>query len=142
MADKAAAQCPDSQLVLSGYSQGAQLVHNGAAQMKPETAAHVKAVVRCMPLAQLWHTCFPPPPTNARKSSFRTASTKTGDPQVLFGDPFEGRALPNISQDIVETFCFATDLICENTIIVAPSHLSYSIDALPAAQFVAGKCSW
>ena len=53
MADKAAAQCPDSQLVLAGYSQGAQLVHNGAAQMKRETAAHVRAVVRCTPLDSL-----------------------------------------------------------------------------------------
>ena len=60
--------------------------------------------------------------------------------QVLFGDPFEGRPMPNISPDIVETFCFETDLICKDTIIVIPTHVAYAIDAVPAAEFVAGKC--
>ena len=59
--------------------------------------------------------------------------------QVLFGDPYENQPLKNISGDKVKTFCFATDLICKDTIVVFPSHLSYSIDAVPAAQFVAGK---
>ena len=58
---------------------------------------------------------------------------------VLFGDPFEGRPIPNIDPNIVDTFCFSTDLICKDTIIVAPSHLAYSIDAYPAAQFVAAR---
>ena len=47
MADQIASQCPDTKLVLSGYSQGAQLVHNGAAKVAPSTAAKVVAVVLC-----------------------------------------------------------------------------------------------
>ena len=47
MADQIASQCPNTKLVLSGYSQGAQLVHNGAAMIAPSTAAQVAAVVLC-----------------------------------------------------------------------------------------------
>ena len=47
MADQIASQCPDTKLVLSGYSQGAQLVHNGAALMAPSTFARIAAVVLC-----------------------------------------------------------------------------------------------
>ncbi|KAL8714552.1 MAG: hypothetical protein Q9220_001500 [cf. Caloplaca sp. 1 TL-2023] len=41
---QAASQCPGTQIVLSGYSQGAQLVHNGAAQLTGDVAARVAAV--------------------------------------------------------------------------------------------------
>ena len=58
---------------------------------------------------------------------------------VLFGDPFEGRPIPNIDPGNVDTFCFATDTICQDTIFVGPSHLAYSIDAVPAARFVADR---
>ena len=59
---------------------------------------------------------------------------------VLFGDPFDGRAFPaGIADGVVRTFCFALDLICEDTVVVDPAHLSYSVDAVPAAAFVAGK---
>ena len=61
LTEQAASQCPDTQIILSGYryypspscpknslilcSQGAQLVHNGAAMLSAEVAARVKAVV-------------------------------------------------------------------------------------------------
>lgn len=56
--------------------------------------------------------------------------------QVVFGDPFDGRPFPNVDPSKVKTFCFALDLICEDTIVVDTYHLSYSLDATPAAQFV------
>ena len=58
---------------------------------------------------------------------------------VFFGDPDDGQALQNIAADETDTYCFDTDLICDGLPIVLPAHLSYSIDAVPAAQFVAGK---
>ena len=42
---QAASQCPDTQIVLSGYSQGAQIIHLGVARTSPEIAARVTAVV-------------------------------------------------------------------------------------------------
>lgn len=104
LTNQAASQCPHTQIILAGYSQGAQLVHNGEAQISAAVASRVKAV-------------------------------------VLFGDPYEGRTFPNINENLVDTFCFATDLICEDTVIVDPAHLSYSIDAIPAAVFAASKVS-
>ncbi|MCJ1387857.1 hypothetical protein MMC18_000700 [Xylographa bjoerkii] len=100
LTEQAASQCPDTQIVLSGYSQGAQLVHNGVGMISAAVASRVKAV-------------------------------------VLFGDPFDGQPFPNINEDIVKTFCFSTDLICYDTIFADPAHLSYSLDATPAALFVA-----
>lgn len=43
--NRAASQCPDTQIVLSGYSQGAQVVHSGVEKVAPESAARVAAVV-------------------------------------------------------------------------------------------------
>ncbi|KAL9101771.1 MAG: hypothetical protein Q9163_003018 [Psora crenata] len=45
LTQQAARQCPDTRIVLSGYSQGAQVVHLGEAKMSPETASRVAAVV-------------------------------------------------------------------------------------------------
>ncbi|KAJ7145606.1 cutinase-domain-containing protein [Mycena epipterygia] len=41
----AASQCPDTKIVISGYSQGAQLVHNAAAKLTAAVTARIAAVV-------------------------------------------------------------------------------------------------
>lgn len=43
--EQAASQCPDTQIVLSGYSQGAQEVHLGEQQVSADVAARIAAVV-------------------------------------------------------------------------------------------------
>ncbi|MCJ1471131.1 hypothetical protein MMC07_009779 [Pseudocyphellaria aurata] len=96
---QAVSLCPSTQIVLSGYSQGARLVHHGVAQTSASVAERVAAV-------------------------------------ALFGDPYDGRPLPNIAAAKVKTFCFVEDLICKNTIIVDAFHFAYSIYAIPAALFV------
>ena len=99
LTEKAASECPNTKIILSGYSQGAQLVHNGANMLSAAAAARVVGV-------------------------------------VMFGDPFDGQLFKYIKESIVDTFCFATDLICKDTPIVDPAHLSYSFDAIPAAEYV------
>ncbi len=43
--EQAASECPDTQIVLSGYSQGAQVVHLGETKVSAEVAARIAAVV-------------------------------------------------------------------------------------------------
>ena len=50
-------QCPDSAVVMAGYSQGAMLVHNAAAQLGA-AAGEVKAAVTFGDPC----TCMTPPP--------------------------------------------------------------------------------
>ena len=46
--NQAASECPDTQIVLSGYSQGAQVVHLGEGQVSAEVASRIAAVVRTL----------------------------------------------------------------------------------------------
>ena len=46
--EQAASECPNTQIVLSGYSQGAQVVHLGEAEVTPEIATRIAAVVSLM----------------------------------------------------------------------------------------------
>lgn len=45
LAQQALSQCPDTKVVLSGYSQGGQLVHNAAKLLPAKTAGKVAAAV-------------------------------------------------------------------------------------------------
>ena len=58
--------------------------------------------------------------------------------KVVFGDPKKGQPFPNIDPSKVMTYCFLADLICDNLPVVDTYHLSYSVDAIGAANFVAG----
>ncbi|KAI9815947.1 MAG: hypothetical protein M1827_001939 [Pycnora praestabilis] len=100
LTSQALSQCPNTQIVLSGYSQGAQEVHLGAKQLSTATASKIAAV-------------------------------------VLFGDPDDGQPIQDVPTMNVDTFCFSGDLICDGLPIVDPEHLAYSVDAVPAADFVA-----
>ncbi|KFY19626.1 hypothetical protein V491_04326 [Pseudogymnoascus sp. VKM F-3775] len=43
--NRAFEQCPNTKVVISGYSQGAQLVHNAAGKLNAATAAKITASV-------------------------------------------------------------------------------------------------
>ncbi|OLN95220.1 Cutinase 3 [Colletotrichum chlorophyti] len=45
LTQQAVTNCPSSSVIMSGYSQGGQLVHNGAAMMPPAMTAKVAGVV-------------------------------------------------------------------------------------------------
>lgn len=55
---------------------------------------------------------------------------------VLFGDPKDGQALPNVSASKVLTVCHDGDNICAGGDIILLPHLTYAEDADAAAAFV------
>jgi len=55
---------------------------------------------------------------------------------VIFGDPDDGQALPNVPVSKVDVYCHVGDDICLNGDLVLPAHLTYAINAEAAAAFV------
>lgn len=58
---------------------------------------------------------------------------------VLFGDPDNGQPVQGVDGGDVVTFCNKDDLICKGAPIVLAAHLSYSLNAPAAAEFVAQR---
>ncbi|GKT47815.1 cutinase [Colletotrichum spaethianum] len=98
---RAVTQCPSTKIVLSGYSQGGQLVHNAAAKLTTAQTNRISAV-------------------------------------LIFGDPFDGRAVGKIPASKVKVICHDGDNICDGGIIITSDHTNYEKDAPAAAAFVAG----
>ncbi|KAB8293506.1 hypothetical protein EYC80_007812 [Monilinia laxa] len=55
---------------------------------------------------------------------------------VIFGDPYDGQAIPNVDSSKIDTICHEGDNICQNGDLILPVHLTYSGDATSAAAFV------
>ncbi|KAI9703549.1 MAG: hypothetical protein M1820_005853 [Bogoriella megaspora] len=104
LANNAIRSCPSTQVVLSGYSQGAQVIRKSAPLLSSQARNAAKAV-------------------------------------VLFGDPDDGQPFFGVAASKVAIFCAIGDTICAGTSIVIPAHLSYGIDAAPAAAFVRSRVS-
>ncbi|KAF8864885.1 putative cutinase [Acephala macrosclerotiorum] len=56
---------------------------------------------------------------------------------VIFGDPDDGVALPNVASSKVDVYCHTGDNICVNGDLILLPHLTYAEDAAAAAAFVA-----
>lgn len=91
--------CPNTKLVVSGYSQGGQIVHNAIGLLPASVASWISKV-------------------------------------VIFGDPDNGKALPNVAASKVDTYCHAGDNICVNGDLILVPHLTYGENAAAAAAFV------
>lgn len=119
MVGQVRAQCPDTALVMAGYSyvpnytsilvdssftnrnnsQGGQLVHNAAEMLSAQDSAFVSSA-------------------------------------VIFGDPDNGDAVGNVPAANTKIICATGDLICAGQAVVLAPHLSYGRNADEAAQFV------
>ncbi|TPX15908.1 uncharacterized protein E0L32_000242 [Thyridium curvatum] len=92
--------CPQTKVVMAGFSQGGQVVHNAAAQLPPATMAQVSSV-------------------------------------VIFGDPLNGTAVAGAVPERVLVLCHESDIICQGSLFVPLSHMTYLADVGEAAEFVA-----
>lgn len=109
----AISKCPNTQIVLSGYSQGAMLVHNAMGSLNTAAAGKVKAAVT-----------FGDPfvgtmPKNLAEGAFKSFCA-TADPVCAVGGGTSPSAGGTTSQS-------------------AASHLGYGSDAQTAATFIKGK---
>ncbi|ROV86824.1 hypothetical protein VSDG_10152 [Cytospora chrysosperma] len=112
---KALTKCPDTQIVLSGYSQGAMLVHNTMHKLSSTQAASVKAAVT-----------FGDPfdatePNNIPKGNFKSFCA-TGDPVCSVGAAASPSSGGTKSKSVL-------------------NHLGYGADSETAATFIQGKVS-
>ncbi|KAK1467660.1 cutinase [Colletotrichum cuscutae] len=108
---RAVTQCPSTKIVMSGYSQGGQLVHNAASKLTAAQTARVSAD----PLADSLYYVV-----------------------LIFGDPFDGQPVGSIPASKVKVICHDGDNICDGGIIITADHRNYEKDAPAAAAFVAG----
>lgn len=116
LANKTASACPNTKIIMSGYSQGAQVVHNAMQKV-----------------AAMSNTTATPNNTNVDVAS-RISSV------VLFGDPRNGTAVPGIDQARVLSLCNAQDNICaKGGDKITLDHLTYNRNAPQAAMFVMQK---
>jgi cutinase len=107
------ANCPNTKLVLGGYSQGASVIDFSSESMPPQTAGHVAAVA-----------LFGNP-----SSSY--ASSLMGGPLPTLGPPYRPKAID---------LCIPDDIICSEGGNMVP-HLLYVQSGMAdqAATFVAGR---
>jgi cutinase len=115
--EQAFSLCPDTKLISSGYSQGAQLVHKSAALLPADVAEWITAVVVFGDPGM--------PQINSRDFDLRLTCC-----------PDDGQAISNVAASKVDTFCNTGDDICQDGIIITVEHLIYAEDASAAASFV------
>lgn len=160
IANKTATACPSTKIVLAGYSQGAQLVHNAMNLINPSTTTTTNPTASA-PATNTNTTAAadnnelggtaaadanatePTTPTTPVTNKFRfnsAAVTSTVSSVILFGDPRNGTAISGIDPARVLSFCNTDDNICaKGGDIVTLDHLTYNRDAPQAAMFVMQK---
>lgn len=95
------AACPNTKIVIGGYSQGGLAVHNAADALGGDMS-NVSAA-------------------------------------VIFGDPMSHMPLSNIDASKVHVVCHNGDNICDQGALILPQHLTYALDAVSSAAWVASK---
>lgn len=102
-AEQASTQCPSTKIVLSGYSQGGQLVHNAANLLASNTAVVNKvAAGESRPSPHLFFVPRSPSPA-ADPRCLRVV--------LIYGDPNDGDPVGTIPSSKVKIICHEGDNI-------------------------------
>jgi cutinase len=110
-------KCPDTKVILAGYSQGAEQVHGALINLQSgQVAVSVHSSQTTL---------------DHLLTRFQAA--------ITFGDPLQRSPFRNIDSGRTKIYCNLLDAVCNGAFVISASHLSYSIqDATPAAQFAKG----
>ena len=120
LVQQALQQCPDTKIVLSGYSQGGLVVHKSASSL----------------------TATPPAAGESRRSPISFGPFLFADlvclPAVIFGDPQNGQSVANVPAAKLKEYCAQGDGVCgtPRTFQITSAHLSYGKNAADAASFI------
>lgn len=114
---QAMSQCPDTNVVMAGYSQGGQLVHNAAAQLPAAMQQKISS--------------------GEYNTNSHSITSSHISPAVIFGDPDNGTAVGQIPAAKTKVICHPTDNICMHGDLILAAHLTYSMNAGEAASFAA-----
>lgn len=165
MVSRTAAACPKTKLVLSGYSQGAQVVHNAMKILntgimfdnikdaRPTKSKHHRDIIDANatnPTTSNANNTVTVPTGNTTTVPIPTGNTSVPTPAaapaanaartitsvVLFGDPRNGTAVSGIDAGRVLTICHPQDEICKGGDVITLGHLTYNSNAAQAAMFV------
>lgn len=128
---QAASKCPNTKIVLSGYSQGAQVVHRAAGLLSADVASKVSAGEFGL-LKPNNPPCGLAGNKKANLNSFLSILAV-----LTLGDPFQKRTLANIPASKWKVICHDGDSICTGGIIPNDPHKNYQIDAQTAAAWIA-----
>jgi cutinase len=117
--------CPNTRLIVSGYSQGGQIVHNAIGLLPANIGSWISKVV-----------IFGDPGMSPPLSPSPLLSLYRWRMTLMKID--DGVALPNVAASKVDTYCHAGDNICVNGDLILVPHLTYAENAAAAAAFVVG----
>lgn len=141
LANMTMAVCPKTKLVLSGYSQGAQVVHNAMKLINLPSTSTATAATTTTNTTTTTTTTTPNTATALNINGFNTAVVNAGvSSVVLFGDPRNGTAIPGVDASRVMSICNPKDDICAaGGDIITLAHLMYNQNAPQAAMFAMQK---
>jgi cutinase len=114
--------CPNTKVVMSGYSQGGQLIHNAAKLLPAATMAKVNSVV-----------IFGDPSNYIFQFEFEKKRRLT-EMNVDNGEAVQGATAQNTL-----VICHTGDDICLHGDLILVPHLTYSENVQQAATFVAAQ---
>jgi cutinase len=119
MVAKVAAACPDSKVVLSGYSQGAEQVRGALMNMPAGGAMMAKVAERLTlpPSLAISYSLVLEFPSFAPANIIQAA--------VTFGDPLQADQFANIDQAKTKVNCAQGDQVCNEQFLISAAHLSY-----------------
>jgi cutinase len=112
--------CPNTKVVMSGYSQGGQLVHKAAKLLPAETTAKVSSAV-----------IFGDPGLY-----FRTLLTNFCVKLTICYFIDNGQSVQGIAASKTDIICHFGDNICQGGAMILYPHLTYGMDVGSAASFI------